>query len=216
MASSGTVRTSAADHVPDQSSLIRSRTLFDIEESLVLLGEAIADAEELTPELQADFERYLGTACAKRDNVARFRSECENQAEAAKKEIATLGKRRKRFERKIERIDRMLLTVFATMNVPYLEGNFYTVSKVKNPDSVDIVDLDSLNDEYKRVSVSMPAEDWKFLLESISDERRQEVISRLFKHEVTAELADIRLVLTRQEVVAGACLKTHEYRVEIR
>ena len=216
MASSTTITTLATDRVPDQLNLMRSRTLFDIEESLVLLGEAIVDADELTPELQADFERYLGTARAKRDNVARFRSECEHQAEAARKEIATLSKRRKRFERKIERIDRMLLTVFAAMNVPYLEGNFYTLSKVKNPDSVDIVDLDSLNDEYKRVSVSMPAEDWKFLLDSISDERRQEVISRLFKHEVTAELADIKPVLTRPEAVPGACLKTHEYRVEVR
>lgn len=216
MANSTTLTTLATDRVPDQLNLMRSRTLFDIEESLVLLGEAIADADELTPELQADFERYLGTARAKRDNVARFRSECKCQAEAAKKEIATLGKRRKRFERKIERIDRMLLTVFAAMNVPYLEGNFYTLSKVKNPDSVDIVDLDSLNDEYKRVSVSMPAEDWKLLLNSISDERRQEVISRLFKHEVTPELADIKPMLARQKAVPGACLKTHEYRVEVR
>lgn len=216
MANSTTTTTLAADRVPDQLNLMRSRTLFDIEESLVLLGEAIADAEELTPELQADFERYLGTARAKRDNVARFRSECDCQAEAAKKEIATLSKRRKRFERKIERLDRMLLTVFAAMNVPYLEGNFYTLSKVKNPDSVDIIDLDTLNNEYKRVSVSMPAEDWQLLLESISDERRKEVISRLFKHEVTPELADIKPVLTRQEAVPGACLKTHEYRVEVR
>ena len=216
MASTTTLTTLAADCVSDQSNLIRSRTLFDIEESLVLLGEAIADAEELTPELQADFERYLGTARAKRDNVARFRSECECQAEAAKKEIATLNKRRKRFERKIERLDRMLLTVFAAMNVPYLEGNFYSLSKVKNPDSVDIIDLNSLNDEYKQVSVSMPAEDWKLLLESISDKQRQEVISRLFKHEVTPELADIKPVLKRQEAVLGACLKTHEYRVDVR
>lgn len=216
MASSGTAMTVAADHVPEKSSLIRCRTLFDIEESLVLLGQAIADAEELTPELQADFERYLGTARAKRDNVARFLRECENQADAAKKEIATLGKRKKRFERKIERLDRMLLAVFAAMNVSYLEGNFYTLTKVKNPDSVDIIDLDAVSNEYKRVSVSMPAEDWKFLLESISDERRQEVISRLFKHEVTPELADIKPVLTRQEAVPGARLKTREYRVEIR
>ncbi len=110
----------------------------------------------------------------------------------------------------------MLLTVFAAMTVPYLEGNFYTLMKVKNPNSVDIIDLDVLSNEYKRVSVSMPAEDWKFLLDSVSKQRRQEVISRLFKHEVTPELADIKPVLTRQESVPGACLKTHEYRVEIR
>jgi hypothetical protein len=85
MASSTTITTLAADRIPDHLNLIRSRTLFDIEESLVLLGEAIADADELTPELQADFERYLGTARAKRDNVARFRSECEHQAERPRK-----------------------------------------------------------------------------------------------------------------------------------
>ena len=112
MSSTNVVTALTVPQTHDRSSLVRSRTLFDIEESLILLGEAIADAEELTPELQADFDRYLGTAREKRDNVARFRSECESQVEAAKKELATLGKRKKRFERKIERLDAMLLAVF--------------------------------------------------------------------------------------------------------
>ncbi len=205
-----------AGHTLDPATLVRSRTLFDIEESLLLLGEAIADAEELTPELQADFDSYLGTARDKRDNVARFRSECENQVEAAKKEIATLGKRKRRFERKIERLDAMLLGVFAAMRVPFLEGHFYTLAKVKNPPSVDVLDLDTIGDEYKRVTVCLPAEDWGYLLEALPAERRQEIISRLFKHEVTPELAEMKPVLQRDEPILGARLRTEEYRVEIR
>ena len=201
---------------PDQSDLLRSRTLFDIEESLILLGEAIADAEELTPEMQADFERYLGTAREKRDNVARFRSECESQVEAAKKELATLRKRKKRFERKIERLDSMLLAVFAAMNVPYLEGYFYTLIQVKNPPSVDVLDLEAVVDEYKRVNVCLPAEDWKFLLRALPEERQREIVSRLFKHEETPELADMKPVLQRDEFIPGARLRTREYRVEVR
>lgn len=205
-----------APHSLDKSNLIRSRTLFDIEESLVLLGEAIADAEELTPELQADFDRYLGNAREKRDNVARFRSECESQAEAAKKEIATLGKRKKRFERKIERLDAMLLAVFSAMNVRSLEGDFYTLGKVRNPPSVEIVDLEILAEEYKRVSVCLPAEDWKYLLEALPADRRQEILSRVFKHEVSPELADLKPILAREDTVPGALLKTQEYRVDVR
>jgi hypothetical protein len=215
MPSSRSVTTLPA-HGTEQWNVVHSRTLFDIEESLILLGEAIADAEELTPELQADFDRYLGTAREKRDNVARFRSECESQVEAAKKEIATLGKRKKRFERKIERLDSMLLALFSAMQVPSLEGYFYTLTKVKNPDSVDIVDLEAVSDEYKRVTVSMPAEDWALLIRSLPEDRRQDVISGLFKHEITPELADIKPVLARQEMVPGARLKTQEYRVEVR
>jgi hypothetical protein len=216
MSSTNVVTALTVPQTHDPSSLVRSRTLFDIEESLILLGEAIADAEELTPELQADFDRYLGTAREKRDNVARFRSECESQVEAAKKELATLGKRKKRFERKIERLDAMLLAVFSAMNVPYLEGYFYTLTKVKNPPSVDVLDLDAVADEYKRVNVCLPAEDWKVLLDALPEERRRDIISRLFKHDVTPELADMKPVLQRDEFIPGARLKTQEYRVEIR
>ena len=216
MPSSKPVTAMPVAQLSSAASLVRSRTLFDIEESLLLLGEAIADAEELTPELQADFDRYLGTARDKRDNVARFRSECESQVEAAKKEIATLGKRKKRFERKIERLDSMLLAVFAAMNVPSLEGSFYTLAKVKNPPSVDILDLEAVSDEYKRVSVCLPAEDWKYLLNALPSESRQEIVSRLFKHEEVPELAEMKPVLQREESIPGARLKTQEYRVEIR
>jgi hypothetical protein len=59
-----------------ESTMVR-RTLLDIGESLLLLGEVIAEAEEITPELQADFNRYLGNARVKRDHVARFRNERE-------------------------------------------------------------------------------------------------------------------------------------------
>jgi hypothetical protein len=216
MPSTKVVTTLPTAHTSDQSDFVQSRTLFDIEESLILLGEAIADAEELTPELHADFERYLGAAREKRDNVARFRSECENQVEAAKKEIATLGKRKKRFERKIERLDSMLLAVFSAMNVSYLEGYFYTLTKVKNPPSVDVLDLEAVTDGYKRVSVCLPAEDWRLLLEALPEERRREIVFRLFKHEVTPELGDMKPVLQRDEFIPGARLRTQEYRVEIR
>src|SRR5581483_7881996 len=106
---------------------------------------------------------------------------------AAKKELAKLGKRKKRFERKIERLDAMLLALLSAMNVPYLEGYFYTLTKVKNPPSVDVLDLDAVADEYKRVIVCLPAEDWKVLLDALPEERRRDIISRLFKHDVIPE-----------------------------
>jgi hypothetical protein len=102
------------------------------------------------------------------------------------------------------------------MNTPYLEGYFYTLTKVKNPPSVDVLDLDAVADEYKRVNVCLPAEDWKVLLDALPEERRRDIISRLFKHDVTPELADMKPVLQRDEFIPGARLKTQEYRVEIR
>ena len=60
--------------------LAKGFTLFQIEESLVLLAES-AEEEGLTPEIERALTVYLEGAAEKRDRVADFIHFCEGMAE---------------------------------------------------------------------------------------------------------------------------------------
>lgn len=64
-------------------------TLFQVEQSLVLLAES-AEEEGLTPELEQALIRYLEGAVEKRDRVAEFILFCEGMADLAKAEVKRL------------------------------------------------------------------------------------------------------------------------------
>ncbi|MGD0910178.1 MAG: siphovirus Gp157 family protein, partial [Candidatus Acidiferrales bacterium] len=99
--SNGGTGTSVAE-VADATDLAKTLTLFQIEESLVLLAES-AEEEGLTPEIAGALTAYLEGAVEKRDNVAEFIHFCEGMAELAKAEAKRLQARQKHFEATAER-----------------------------------------------------------------------------------------------------------------
>jgi len=90
--------------------LAKAFTLFQIEESLVLLAES-AEEEGLTPEIEAALTIYLESAVEKRDRVAEFIHFCEAMAELAKAEVKRLQARQKHFESTARRVSTMVLNV---------------------------------------------------------------------------------------------------------
>ena len=75
----------AVAEITASAELARDFTLFQIEESLVLLAES-AEEEGLTPEIERALTVYLEGAAEKRDRVADFIHFCEGMAELAKAE----------------------------------------------------------------------------------------------------------------------------------
>jgi hypothetical protein len=75
----------AASEIAASMDLAKALTLFQIEESLVLLAES-AEEEGLTPEIEQAMTVYLEGAAEKRDRVADFIHFCEGMAELAKAE----------------------------------------------------------------------------------------------------------------------------------
>ena len=114
-------------------------TLFQIEESLVLLAES-AEEEGLTPEIERALTVYLEGAAEKRDRVADFIHFCEGMAELAKAEGKRLQARQKHFEATAERVSAMVLSVLDYLGVKKLEGRTNTLKKRKCPPSVRIID----------------------------------------------------------------------------
>ena len=75
--------------VTEATDLAKTLSLFQIEESLLLLAES-SEADGLTPEIEGALAAYLRGAVEKRDRVAEFIRFCEGMAELAKAEVKRL------------------------------------------------------------------------------------------------------------------------------
>jgi hypothetical protein len=194
--------------------LAKAFTLFQIEESLMLLAES-AEEEGPTPEIETALTAYLEGAVEKRDRVAEFIHFCEAMAELAKAEVKRLQARQKHFEATAERVSGMVLHVLDWLRVKKLEGRTNTLKKRKCPPSVNVIDEQKIPAEYKRVTVTLPLPRWQELLAGTSDDSRNTLLSVLRKQEVTLDLEAIKQALNLEKAVEGADLAINRFKLQV-
>ena len=175
----------AVAEIAAPAELAKAFTLFQIEESLVLLAES-AEEEGLTPEIEAALTAYLESAIEKRDRVAEFIHFCEAMAELAKAEVKRLQARQKHFEATARRVSTMVLHVLDWLGVKKLEGRINTLKKRKRPSSVNVIDELRIPAEYKRMTVTLPLPQWQVLLDGVPEESRNAVLSAVLKERTIA------------------------------
>src|SRR5215470_7370391 len=195
----------AVAEIAPSTDLGKALTLFQIEESLVLLAES-AEEEGLTPEIEQALTVYLEGAAEKRDRVADFIHFCEGMAELAKTEGKRLQARQKHFEATAERVSAMVLRVLDYLAVKKLEGRTNTLKKRKCPPSVKIIDEAKVPAEFKHITVTLPLPQWQELLAGTREEFRQTVVSGIRKQEISVELEAIKQALNLEKIVEGADL----------
>jgi hypothetical protein len=179
---------------PAPMELAKAFTLFQIEESLVLLAES-AEEEGLTPEIETALTAYLEGAVEKRDRVAEFIHFCEGMAELAKSS--------------------MVLHVLDWLRVKKLEGRMNTLKKRKCPPSVNVIDEQKIPEEYKRVTVTLLLPQWQELLAETSEDSRNTVLSGLRKQEISLDLEAIKQALNLEKVVEGADLAINRFKLQV-
>ena len=194
--------------------LAKAFTLFQIEESLMLLAES-AEEEGLTPEIETALTAYLEGAVEKRDRVAEFIHFCEAMAELAKAEVKRLQARQKHFEATAERVSSMVLHVLDWLRVKKLEGRTNTLKKRKCPPSVNVIDEQKIPAVYKRVTVTLPLPQWQELLAGTSEDSRNTLLSVLRKQEITLDLEAIKQALNFEKVVEGADLAINRFKLQV-
>ena len=192
--------------------LAKALTLFQIEESLVLLAES-AEEEGLTPEIEQAMTVYLDGAMEKRDRVADFIHFCEGMAELAKAEGKRLQARQKHFEATAERVSTMVLRVLDYLGVKKLEGRTNTLKKRKCPPSVKIIDEAKVPAEYKHITVTLPLPQWR--LAGSGEEFRKAVLSGIRKQETSVELEAIKQALNLEKTVEGADLVINRFKLQV-
>ena len=194
--------------------LAKGFTLFQIEESLVLLAES-AEEEGLTLEIERALTVYLEGAAEKRDRVADFIHFCEGMAELAKAEGKRLQARQKHFEATAERVSAMVLRVLDYLGVKKLEGRTNTLKKRKCPPSVRIIDEAKVPAEFKYITVTLPLPQWQELLAGTGEEFRKAVVCGIRKEETTVELEAIKQALNREKRVEGADLVVNRFKLQV-
>jgi len=204
----------AVAEVVDATDLAKTLTLFQIEESLVLLAES-AEEEGLTPEIEQALTAYLEGAVEKRDRVAEFIHFCEGMAELAKAEVKRLQARQKHFEATAERVSNMVLHVLDWLGVKKLEGRTNTLKKRKCPPSVNVVDEQKIAAEYKRVTVTLPLPQWQQLLAGTPEDARKTVLAGVRKQEITLDLEAIKQALNLEKEVEGADLALNRFKLQV-
>jgi hypothetical protein len=204
----------AVAEFPAPMELAKAFTLFQIEESLMLLAES-AEEEGPTPEIETALIAYLEGAVEKRDRVAEFIHFCEAMAELAKAEVKRLQARQKHFEATADRVSSMVLRVLDWLGVKKLEGRTNTLKKRKCPPSVNVIDEQKIPAEYKRVTVTLPLPQWQELLAGTSEDSRNTVLSGLRKQEISLDLEAIKQALNLEKVVEGADLAINRFKLQV-
>jgi hypothetical protein len=208
-------RTSAAvAEIGAPAELAKAFTLFQIEESLVLLAES-AEEEGLTPEIEAALTAYLESAIEKRDRVAEFIHFCEAMAELAKAEVKRLQARQKHFEATARRVSTMVLHVLDWLGVKKLEGRINTLKKRKRPSSVNVIDELRIPAEYKRMTVTLPLPQWQVLLDGVPEESRTAILSAVLKERTSLDLKAIKQALNLEKPVEGADLALNRFKLQV-
>lgn len=204
----------AVAEIAPSTEIAKAFTLFQIEESLVLLAES-AEEEGLTPEIEQALIVYLEGAAEKRDRVADFIHFCEGMAELAKTEGKRLQARQKHFEATAERVSAMVLRVLDYLGVKKLEGRTNTLKKRKCPPSVKIIDEAKVPAEFKHITVTLPLPQWQELLAGTREEFRQAVVSGIRKQEISVELDAIKQALNLEKAVEGADLVINRFKLQV-
>jgi Siphovirus Gp157 len=204
----------AVAEITAPTELAKGFTLFQIEESLVLLAES-AEEEGLTPEIERALTVYLEGAAEKRDRVADFIRFCEGMAELAKAEGKRLQARQKHFEATAERVSAMVLRVLDYLGVKKLEGRTNTLKKRKCPLSVKIIDDAKVPAEFKHITVTLPLPQWQELLAGSREEFRKAVLSGIRKQETSVELEAIKQALNLEKTVEGADLVINRFKLQV-
>jgi hypothetical protein len=204
----------AVAEVTDATDLAKTLSLFQIEESLLLLADS-AEADGLTPEIESALAAYLEGAVEKRDRVAEFIRFCEGMAELAKAEVKRLQARQKHFEAAAERVGGMVLRVLDWLGSEKLEGRTNTLKKRKCPPSVNVIDEQKIPAEYKRVTVTLPLPQWQRLLAETTEDARNAVLSGVRRQEISLDLEAIKQALNLEKTVEGADLALNRFKLQV-
>ena len=207
-------RSSVTAEAETPATIASSLTLFQVEQSLVLLAES-AEEEGLTPELEQALVRYLEGAVEKRDRVAEFILFCEGMAGLAKSEVKRLQARQKHFEATGERVSAMVLRVLDLLGVTRLEGKTHTLKKRKCPASVKILEEEKIPPAYKRVTLTLPLPEWQALVGSIPEDLQKAVAASIRKQEVSLDLESIKQALNIEEKIEGADLAVNKFTLQV-
>lgn len=193
-----------------------ARSLYEVEEHLAALADTV---ELVTPEMEQqfleEFRSALAATAEKRDRVAHYLAQLEQQQAFASAEISRLQAFKKSKEAEQTRLEGYVSYVIDSLGKDgkgkyrKLEGNTTTMFLRGIADKVDFTNEFDVPLSYKHATVTMPADLWNDVLNAMDDDFRDQVIAATAQ--TTALAVDKRAVkaaLDADVEVPGAKLIT--------
>jgi hypothetical protein len=197
-----------------------ARPLYDLEAHLA----ALVDTEDLVPEeLEQEYalelQATLLATVEERDRVGQFLAHLESQIAFAHAEVARLKAREAFYERVFRRMEGYVTRVIESLGLDpkgkrkQLEGNTITLSLRGCDKRAEVTDEAAVPTKYKRVTVTLPAETWELVCDSLDLDLREQVLGevKLTKIEVSTSL--VKIDLKADIAVPGAKLAGGTYLV---
>ena len=200
------VRQSSAETVRMVPALpAAARPLYSLEAHLA----ALVDTEELVPE---DLEREyalelhatLLATVEKRDRVGQFRQHLKAQIEFAHAEKMRLDERETFYTRTLARLDGYITRVIESLGRDAkdkrkrLEGRLLTLGLHGCDQRAEVTDEQAVPTKYKRVTITLPAESWELICDSLDLDLRDQVLG-----EVKSPKSEVSTSLVKADLKAG-------------
>jgi hypothetical protein len=202
---------------PPAVAAMRLPVLYNLETHLA----ALLDTEDMVPaELEQqyalEFQQTLRETVAARDQVGQFRAHLKSQISLAQAEVKRLTERETFFTKALARADNLLTILIESLGMEkgkrkQLEGNTGTLSLHGCDKRVDITDEMVVPTKYKRVTVTLPAETWELVCDSLDLDLREQVLGEVKSPKVDVSLSLVKSDLKADVAVPGAQLAGGTY-----
>ncbi len=197
-----------------------ARPLYDLEAHLA----ALVDTEDLVPEeLEQEYalelQSTLLATVEKRDRVGQFLAHLESQIAFAHAEVARLKAREEFYERVFGRMESYVTRVIESLGLDpkgkrkKLEGNTVTLSLHGCDQRAEIIDEVAVPTKYKRVTVTLPADTWELVCDSLDLDLRDQVLSEVKSPKIEVSTGLVKIDLKADIAVPGAKLTGGTYLV---
>jgi Siphovirus Gp157 len=197
-----------------------ARSLYDLEAHLA----ALADTEEMVPaeqeqEFDLELQATLAATVEKRDRVGQFMAHLESQVAFAKSEIARLKTREQFYAAVLARMEGYVTRVIDSLGLDAkgkrkkLEGTTVTFSLHGCDKRAEVTDETLVPTKYKRVTVTLPAETWELVCDSLDLDLREQVLGEVKSPKIEVSTSLVKTDLKADIAVPGAKLAGGTYLV---
>ena len=148
-----------------------SQTLYALTDQYRFLLEALAneDSGELDPEHLGELSAKLSDTTIdlgeKAENIGKYILSLEADVAAIRTEEERLASRKKSIENKASWLKDYLLREMMTAGIPKIKRELFTVSIRNNPPSVNVIDVEQLPNDFRRIIPETWQPDKKAILE---------------------------------------------------
>jgi len=197
-----------------------ARPLYDLEAHLA----ALVDTEEMVPaeqeqEFALELQATLAATVEKRDRVGQFMAHLESQIAFAHAEVARLKEREAFYSKVFARMECYVTRVIESLGVDpkgkrkKLEGTTVTFSLRGCDKRAEVTDELLVPTRYKRVTVTLPAETWELVCDSLDLDLRAQVLEEVKSAKLEVSTSLVKADLKANVDVPGCMLAGGTYLV---